>query len=416
VLYKPAGIGFTWTIFNGCGKMKSARLLRHALLLLLCCGIAPAVQAATTAAYVHFGAILLGEAPATNHNARRPRVGYLPIGTMVYFDPEVPKQRIFNYSEDVQDYENYIRVRSDIGFSGYIRDDLVTELGDSEILLPLRYNLNIRATDSNQVVAQISRATDKNSSMPAEVLGENDEYYSVRLKPSGGQPVEGRIWKSLVDGRRAVRLSRRDNPLLPEIRVGSPAEFVDSQLAEFSEFVSGKTGEAANRIVEFLKNLNALRCRTSSSADAQLSARIFGNGLGLKFNFVLAERNAIYSIKTLSYTQDGSHYTSYYELHDVRCVDGIPHRLANLILLNVDDPSRQIIVSVEDLPAALKQNWARFETGRSEKMIVIDGFPAYEDFMRHIDRSALLQDLPPRDSQILSHALLRELAYFSTPD
>lgn len=409
-------MGFTWGIFNGCGKMKPGQLLRRALLILLCCGVAPSVEAATTAAYVHFGAILLGEAPATNHNARRPRVGYLPIGTLVYFDPEIPKQRIFNYSEDVQDYENYIRVRSDIGFSGYIRDDLVTELGDTEIVLPLRYNLNIRATDSSEVVAQISRATDKDSSMPAEILGEADEYYSVRLATPGGEPVEGRIWKSLVDGRRAVRLSRPDNPSLPDIRIGSPAEFVDRQLTEFSEFVSDKTGEAANRIVEFLKNLNALRCRTSTSADAQLSARIFGNGLGLKFDFVLAERNAIYSIKTLSYSRDGSNYTSYYELHDVRCVDGIPHRLANLILVNADDPSRQIIVSREDLPAALKNNWARFETGRSEKMIIVDGFPAYEDFMRHIDRSSLLQDLPPRDSQVLSHAILRELAHFSTPN
>jgi len=396
--------------------MKSGKSLRFALLMLFCLGVTPALKAAPTAAYVHFGAILLGEPPATNHDARRPRIGYLPIGTLVYFDPEVARQRIFNYSEGVQDYENYIRVRSDIGFSGYIRDDLVTELGETDILLALRYNLNIRATDTSEVVAQISRATDKDSSMPAEILGEADDYYRVRLARPGGEPVEGRIFKSLVDGRRAIRLSKRDVPELPEIRVGSPAEFVDRQLAEFSEFVSGKTGEAATRIVEFLQNLNALRCRTSSSADAQLSARIFGNGLGLKFNFVLAERNAIYSIKSLSYSRDGSNYSRYYELHDVRCVDGIPHRLANLILLNVDDPSQQIIVSLEDLPGTLKENWARFETGRSEKMIIVDGFSAYEDFMRHIDRSSLLQDLPPRDSLILSHALLRELAHFSTPD
>ena len=149
---------------------------------------------------------------------------------------------------------------------------------------------------------------------------------------------------------------------------------------------------------------------------AQLSAKIFGNGLGLRFNFVLAERNAIYSIKSLSYSRDGSNYSSYYELRDVRCVDGIPHRLANLILLKVDDPSQQIIVSREDLPQTLKDNWARFETARSEKMIIIDGIGAYEEFMRHIGGSALLQELPHGDSLILSHALLRELAHFSTPD
>ena len=396
--------------------MRSNNSLWPALLILLCCAAAPAAQAASTAAYVHFGAILLGEAPASNHNARRPRIGYLPIGTRVYYDPQLPKQRIFNYSEDVQDYEYYIRVRSDIGYSGYIRDDLITELGETDIVLPLRYNLNVRAMDSSEVVAQISRAESKNRSMPAEILHEAEEFYAVRAILPDREPVEGRIWKSLVDGRRALKLSKRDNPTPPVIRVGSPAEFVERQLVEFSEFISEKTGEAANRVVDFLQNMNALRCRISTSADAQLSARIFGNGLGLKLNFVLAERNAIYSIKTLSYSSDGSNYTSYYELHDVRCVDGIPHRLANLILLQVDDPSRQIIVSREDLPKKLKENWARFETGRSEKMIIVDGISAYEEFMRHIERSALLQDLPHRDSLILSHALLRELAHFSTPD
>jgi hypothetical protein len=391
-------------------------LPRRALMMLLICAVAPAAPAAAATAYVHFGAILLGEAPTANHDARRPRVGYLPIGTRVYFDPQVPKQRIFNYSEDVQDYEYYIRVRSDIGFSGYVRDDLITELGDTDILLPLRYNLNIRAMDSSEVVAQISRAEDKNSSMPAEILHEAEEYFAVRALLPGREPVEGRIWKSLVDGRRALKLSKRDHPSPPEIHVGSPAQFIERQLVDFSEFVSEKTGEATTRVVEFLQNMNALRCRISSSADAQLSAKIFGNGLGLRFNFVLAERNAIYSIKSLSYSRDGSNYSSYYELRDVRCVDGIPHRLANLILLKADDPSQQIIVSREDLPQTLKGNWARFETARSEKMIIIDGIGAYEEFMRHIGGSALLQELPHGDSLILSHALLRELAHFSTPD
>ena len=161
--------------------MVLVKSLRRALLLLVCCGAVSAAHAATTTAYVHFGAILLGEAPAANHDARRPRVGYLPIGTRVYFDPEIPKQRIFNYSEDVQDYEYYIHVRSDIGFSGYLRDDLITELGDTDIVLPLRYNLIVKAMDSSEVAVRISRAEDKNSSRPAEILAEAEDYYAVRV-------------------------------------------------------------------------------------------------------------------------------------------------------------------------------------------------------------------------------------------
>jgi hypothetical protein len=389
------------------------------LLLLLFTGIVPSAAADTTQAYVHFGAILLGEAPTGNHNMRRQRVGYLPIGSVVSFDREAPKERIFNYTEDIQDFEDYIYIRSNFGFSGYIRDDLITILEEKDILLPLRYNIHIRALDSDKVIEKISRAANKHSSTPVEILGQEGDYYIVRLYTTGDADagyIDGRMRKLLVDREIVVKLSKTTDSYLPDIRFESPGQFIDERLLEFSEFVSGRTGETTTRIIEFLSQLNALQCRISSTADAELSAKIFGTGLGLKFTFVLAQQNSINSIKTLSYSKNGKNYVSYYELHNVKCVDGIPHRLSNLILLNVKDPLAQIIVSKEDLPYTLKKNWARFETERSRKMINIDGFSAYSKFMKHIGQSQFLRNLPLRDRLILSHALLKELAYFSTPD
>ena len=394
--------------------ISSGTMRRVLLALLLVPAMSFAARAESTQAYVQFGAVLLGEAPAGNRDARRPRVGYLPIGTVVDYDAAAPKTRIFNYADDV--YENYLRVRSSIGFEGFIRDDLVTDLDAREVLVPLGYNINIRALDSDAVLMQVSRAADKNGSTPVEVVGEEAEHYRVRVTRADGEVVEGRISRPLVDGGRLLRLSSRTDRYLPDIRVGSPERFVDERLADFGAVVSERAGESAATVVDFLKRLNALRCRVSSAADAQLSAKIFGTGLGLRFDFVLAERNAIYSIKTLSYSLDGRDYASFYELHDVRCVDGIPHRLANLVLLSVDDPSRQIIVSLEDLPPGLKSNWARFDTDSSRKMIIVDGFKAYDEFMQHIGRSGFLRELPYRDRLVLSHALLKELAHFSTPD
>ena len=49
-------------------------------------------------------------------------------------------------------------------------------------------------------------------------------------------------------------------------------------------------------------------------------------------------------------------------------------------------------------------------------MIIVDGFKAYEQIMQHIGRSEFLLGLPRPDHSILSHALLKELAHFSTPD
>ena len=401
-------------------RMKPVYTIQAIILLsLVFTGAVSNAVADATRAYVHFGAILLGDAPQGNHNMRRQRIGYLPIGAVVSFDSNAQKQRIFNYAEDVQGFEDYLLVRSDFGISGYIRDDLITVLEEKDILLSLRYNINIRALESDEVIAQITRAADKHSSSPVEVLGEDSDYYIVRLQSAGDTEagyIDGRISKPLVDGRLIVKLSKDTDNHQPDIQVDSPAQFIDEQLSEFSEFVSGKTGETAARVIEFLSELNALQCRISSSADAELSAKIFGTGLGLRFTFVLAQQNSINSIKTLKYSTDGENFSSYYELHNVKCIDGIPHRLNNLILLSVTDPSAQIIVSKEDLPSVLKDNWARFETDRSRKMINIDGFAAYDKFMQHISQSEFLKALPRHDRLILSHALLDELAYFSTPD
>ncbi len=400
--------------------MISSKAMRRVCLnLLLVSGLVFSARADTTQAYVHFGAFLLGEVPSTSQTSRRPRVGYLPIGTVVSYDPEAPRTRIFNYSEDVQDFENYIHVHSEIGFAGFIRDDLVTDLDAREVLVPIGYRMIVRAIESDDELARLSRAEDAKDSHPVEIIGEDAEYFFI--KPARADDpllefAEGRVKKPLVESGRLLRLSNHPDRFVPDIRRGSTTEFLEEKLAGVTDYIRRKTGEDSETIIAFFREMNALRCRLTTSADMQLSGKILGNGFGLDLNFMLAERNAIYSIKTLSYSLDGRDYTSYYQLHDVRCIDGIPHRLANLVLLEADNPSRQIIVSVEDLPEGLKTNWVRFDTGSSGKMIIVDGVKAYDSFMKHIGKSPYLRDLPHRDRLILSHALLEELAQFSTPD
>ena len=399
--------------------ISSGTMRRILLALLVVSGAVIAARADTTQAYVHFGAFLLGEVPAGSQASRRPRVGYLPIGTVVSYDAGAPKTRIFNYADDV--FEDYIRVRSNIGLAGFIRDDLITDLDEREILLPLGYQINVRPLDAHEpVLGQISRAADKHGSTPVEIVGETPEHYLVRLRrgdAASGDIVIGRVSRPLVESGRLVKLSYDAELYLPDIRAGSPAQFIAGEVDRFGKLVGARLdGTDERSIVEYLKQMNALRCRIASRADVEMSGKIFGTGLGLSFDIVLAERNAIYSIKTLAYSTNGQDYKRFYQLHDLRCVDGIPHRLANLILFDVDDPSRQVIVSVGDLPNDLKTNWVRFDTGSSGKMIIVDGVNAYNLFMGHIGKSPYLRGLPHRDRLILSHALLEELAHFSTPD
>ena len=373
--------------------------------------------AETTVAYVHFGAIVLGNEPKSNH-ARRPRVGYLPIGTIVYYDDKAVTN-IFNYSEDVQDYEDYVYVQSNIGFVGFIKKDLVSTLNETEKLVPLRYNIVIREIDSKKIVDKISRAETKSNAQSLEIIGEDEQHYHVRLtwkKNDNGSSKEGRICKTMVNGVHVVKLSKDLNKLPPIIKLSTPAEFITNYLSKFSNYVADKTGENADKIIELLSLLNALQCRVSSTADAELSAKIFGTGLGLNFTFVMAEKNSIYSIKNMSFRTDKQSISEYYVLRDVKCQDGIPNRLENLIILHKNNPADQIIISKNGLPQKLKENWFRFDIKSSKKMINIDGFPAYKSFMDHLGQANYLNELPYEDRLILSHMLLKEVAYFSTPN
>ncbi|MBL1274989.1 MAG: hypothetical protein COB30_002780 [Ectothiorhodospiraceae bacterium] len=397
--------------------MRRNKLFCHFIfIILIYLGVVTTAVAESNKAYVHFGAVLLGQEPQGNRT-RRDRVGYLPIGTIVYFNDTNKLKKIFNYN--AQKYEYYVYVRSNTGFSGYIKRDLISVLDERELLITLRYTINIREINSDKVLLKVSCASTKTSSTPLEVIGEQGDYYTVRVYPendSVGPFQVGRLFKPMVDGKHLVRLSKHLHNAPPVIYRSSPSEFTQKYLEKFSTLMSQKTGETTKKIVSFIASLNALRCRISSSADVKLGANIFGTGLGLSFKFVLAEKNAIYSMKTVMYRKGSEHLSEYYQLHDIHCHDGIPNRLENLILVRKFDPSQQIIISQKGLPEKLRNNWARFETKKSEKMINIDGFPAYESFMTHLSQSEHLRDLPAYDRLILSHMLLKEVAYFSTPE
>lgn len=66
--------------------MRRNKLFCHFIfIILIYLGVVTTAVAESNKAYVHFGAVLLGQEPQGNRT-RRDRVGYLPIGTIVYFN------------------------------------------------------------------------------------------------------------------------------------------------------------------------------------------------------------------------------------------------------------------------------------------------------------------------------------------
>ena len=95
----------------------------------------PAARAAESSyAVVKEGAFLLSKSAKLRERGRffYSLVGYLPIGTIVHVG-----ERIQIGNQDTLDYENYVWVNSELGVSGHIREDLLVNIGDTPIAVPI---------------------------------------------------------------------------------------------------------------------------------------------------------------------------------------------------------------------------------------------------------------------------------------
>lgn len=367
-------------------------------------------ESITKKAYIKFGAVILSEA-SDPETGKHKRVGYLPIGTLVQHGNR--QKKIFNYSQDIQGYEDYIFIKSSTGYSGYVTKELLVSLGTNEIIVPLRYNLIIRDIDTNEIISKVSRAKTKDDGESLKILNEDGEQYIVEFIDNNEVKI-GKVYKSMVDGEHFVKLPGDSDNFKYSVNVSSPRDFISEKLKAFSEYVSDKAGTNVEKVVEFLSSLNALQCRISSVADAELSGKIFGNGLGLKFKFVIAEKNSIYSISSLE-VLNKDYVMNYYQFHNVKCINGIPNRLENYILLSKSNTSNQVILSKIQLPERLRNNWVTFDTNTSRKMIIINGINAYTTFMKHIGKAKYLASLPYSERLFLSNTILKQVAIFETP-
>lgn len=361
--------------------------------------------------YVKFGAFLLSEEP-NNASKKHERVGYLPIGTVVKYDGQI--KSIFNHSVDVQNYEDYIYVHSNTGYSGYLKTSLVTPFEDDEVILPLRYGLIVRDVDSNEKILNVNRAKSMTTSFPLKLLSKSGDKFIVEFEHEG-EVRTGYVYEHMVDGYRFIRLSHAEINNIPVIESGSPEQFVAESLATLSEHVAGKGGETAEKIVSFFSKMNMLQCRVSSDADAELSGKIFGNGLGMKINFVIAKQDSIYSISTLKITNNSKKSTDFYQFNSVKCLNGTPDRLENFVLLSKSFDTGHFILSKAQLPKKIQEQWSRFEIERSNKMLVIDGYPTYQAFIEHIEDSKMLSDLPHSEKMLLANSIIKQVAHFKTP-
>jgi hypothetical protein len=380
------------------------------------------------AAFVTKGAFLLSEKPVVWRSGRlvHDLIGYLPIGTVVYFDTQPVIKKLFNWESDQE--EKYLFVETDIGLSGLLREDLKVNLEKTPVLIPVG-NRSIPIYTSGSTKERVQKLSEFSRS-DGEYLrlidDRDDEFFEVELTwPKGKSPPDrGKIRKRWVTMGEVLLISQeaiRQKP--PRISRGDQAP-KDEYLTKIARKVEETVGMRMEEILSFLKDLDSLQCMLSTGAHADLGVKIFGAGLGLEFALNLKKEDRIYKLGQYSYYRGDEPYKQFIIIKDIVCKDNRPHRLVNFVIQEMDlNPVRRTIVSIEDLPEDIKKEWKTSFQGKDAPkcMIRIDGYDNYYRVFSLLEKEAdqgggYLSTLNAYDRRIIVNIILSEIGYFKRPE
>jgi hypothetical protein len=411
-------------------RQPSIRMKRYLFLVLLmslfCSG--ETQGRSIQAAFVKKGAFLLSETPTVWRGGRliHDLIGYLPIGTVVYFDDPPALRKLFNWETDQE--ETYLFAETDLGMAGLLREDLKVHLEKTPVLIPVGnrsipiYTSN-STKDRQQKLSEFSRSDGEYLRLLDD---RDDEFYDVELSwPKGKSPPDrGKIRKRWVTVGEVSLLSQetvKQKP--PRIIRGDPSQ-KDQYLVKIAQKVQDTVGLKMEEIISFLKDLDSLQCMVSAGAQADLGVKIFGAGLGLDFALNLKKEDRIYNLGQYRYDRGNGTSEQFITLKDIVCKDHRPHRLVHFLIQTMDlDPAKRAVVSIEDLPEDIKKEWKTSFQGKDAPkcMIRIEGYESYYRVFSLFEKEAdqgggYLSTLNAYDRRILINIILSEIAYFKRPE
>ena len=417
--------------------MEARKLLPANVLPVMLLGlvlIVPRSEAAQPA-FVNNGAFLLSREATVLRNDRlfHDIVGYIPVGTVVYYDPAGHQKEMFNY--DRSTFEKYRWVESDIGLAGLLRIDLKQDIED-DILVPVaNRRIGIQTLDSTKYDTKKLSEFSRSDGVFLKIVDDTDpDFFIVDLPwtaSEGRAPDRGKLFRRFVEDGELRRLSPETvetvYPRVYEKEKRHPAEpSVETEpeyLRDIAAAVAGKIDESADAVKLFLQNLEQIQCILSSDADLDLGVKIFGAGLGISFALDLKEKDRVWDIGSRTYYKGDRIYKSFVTLKAIACRNNSPYRMEHFMLSESSlNPNRRVLVWAEDIDRKLSPDWGPSAQGSepTRTMFPITGIASYEQAFSFLETqsengSGYLSELAPSERRILINIILSEIAYYKKP-
>ena len=379
------------------------------------CDTAQAKSTITEGRYavVTQGAFLLSEEPTRPR--RNPRyhslLGYLPIGTIVEFAEEEAK--IFSRRNDRS--ETYVKVRSELGLTGLLRQDLFVKFGNRPIVVPTGpdeipfyrepYPESDKPSDcqDGRTCIRFSR----NDDVHLEITDDShQEYYGVKLyrhRRVRDYRCEEPGWISRE--RIGVDLKLLD-PTADAVRMAS-WESVPHQDEAIEEIIA-KVGDRFD-------DQGQLLCAVAVKLDADAGMRFLGAGIVIAVDAQLKEQGKFQMIE--NYEVDNGVDKQRYQLsREILCDRSDPTRMVRLNLENrAGDADRILLNDIDDT----KSPWIQTAKGKHsyKKMIVVDSWEAYNQIHATMEEmfeegDGYLSELEEADQEVMLNFIIEQIAIF----
>ena len=372
------------------------------------------------------GAFLLSETANVKREDQsvHGRVGYLPVGTRVYFEDK-PKS-LNNLREG--DKETYFLVQSSIGISGLLREDRFIQVKDKPIAVVVS-SYHIALHGPNRVKGKFKKRLEVGhyDGVYLEITGDDKlEYIPAvlhRPNPINDLPEieQVRLWKEYVR-RRLVKVVKPQtvNDQIPPFPVWGEPEILD---LNFIKKALGRLGKKVSDYVGpiVLTDADAFQCLLKGDAKLEVGFTLLSNGLSFRLDLAFKQQDHMFRLKKQKLTISKSERT-YLMLKNVKCDGTDPERLQKFTVQEGEnDTTKRDSLRLKDWQEK-PSKWIVSLSGKEDpfRMIRINGETEYQAALKRIDEfvrqgSSFIGELPPEEKLILLNLILREIATFQNP-
>ncbi|MCZ6579523.1 MAG: hypothetical protein O6927_09320 [Gammaproteobacteria bacterium] len=376
------------------------------------------------------GAFLLSPEPDTlrDNLLVHSLTGYLPIGTRVVIEGE---KTVTNLTSS--DDEKYYFVKSELGISGLLREDLLVHAKGRRLAISIASYL-IPVHQPNATLEKPTKRfkIGRYGGDYFEVTGETEAgFYDVILHranyQSTGLPAteKVRLKKLYVKNKQVSFLDPADAELLTEFNKSwnTVVDINDNYFTDVLNIVKENMGEdnLAN-IRALLGDINNLQCLVEAEADGEFGFKVFSNGFSIKIAAAMKQAGTkyLFDMKKLSLNNNTKYYSS---ISAIKCEGLKPVRLQQFTMQEgVLSTEKRFEISLSDLEQS-KSKWINTLQGRevSTKMVRISGWEQYSQLIKELNEYAksgtgYLSTLSEETRLVLLNYIVSRISHFEHRD